>query len=705
MLSVGGTVLIGGSISGSASAAAFQALGAGQVVTSTSLDAKTTAPVDGQLRTPDAQASVTGVAWPSSANGQMATDGHRLVAFTVTLSEPVTSTNSGNPSPAKLSLVVNGSKTSLDLSSITVSIQGTASGTGSGTESYVASVPNTTRNVELEMAQAGFVQDLSLWTLKRTTSAPASLYASSSASSVVDTIGLTEQIPVTNPSTGVTWNSVVQIKSASLEAFDPGGSGAVAPKNQSYLVLDMTSTPIQRQQDDPNYGSFYAAMTPLSGSDIVLIDSAGRTFMATQSNPGDPGSIFDETTNDNLLNATYSFLVPDSFTGGTASIGATTTNGSVFTYFTGHDATSLNVGGPTTFPVNFPAPPKASSQPTPPWVGQPNPATLAASSGGGLPPTSSSSGGGLPVWLAAVIVAMVAGGAELYRRSRNRSKDAVDDGAAEAAEGAVEEEASGDPTPASDPTSGSDQPQDPTVGSDGGDDPAILRVEIMGAVRVSPVTAPADEFTRAFISYLAVHNDRPRTVDDTQTALWPLNGTERDISRKTFLNKVSDARRIVRSQHLPGKVEQSGYRLVDVTCDWAEFQVLAAMVAQADTEEAIELRDQALQLVRGVPFESDVSPWFNWADSEGLRTAIETSVVSMARDQARALVGLEELDGAEAALRQGLRVNPTEMILWEELGRVVLAGADPNVASRFWRDISAGLDPGSVSAIRGRLEG
>ena len=100
-----------------------------------------------------------------------------------------------------------------------------------------------------------------------------------------------------------------------------------------------------------------------------------------------------------------------------------------------------------------------------------------------------------------------------------------------------------------------------------------------------------------------------------------------------------------------------------------------------------------------------MSPWFNWADSEGLRTAIETSVVSMARDQARALVGLEELDGAEAALRQGLRVNPTEMILWEELGRVVLAGADPNVASRFWRDISAGLDPGSVSAIRGRLEG
>jgi hypothetical protein len=459
----------------------------------------------------------------------------------------------------------------------------------------------------------------------------------------------------------------------------------------------MTSAPVQRQLGDPLYGSFYGAMTPLPGSDITLTDAAGNSYMATQSSPGDPSSIPDSSTNDGLLNATYSFLVPDSFTGGTVSIGAATTTGAVFTYFTQDSSTGVTVGGPTTFPVSFPAPPKPAVQPTPPWVGKPNPPTLTASSGGGKSGTSSSSGGGLPIWLAAVALVVVAGGAELYRRSRKKSATS------RASDAGPAEDMSAMPFVVADPTPASDRPQDPTVGVVATNDASVLRVDIIGAVRIAPVTMPADEFARAFISYLAVHNDRPRTVDDTQTALWPLNGTERDITRKTFLNRVSDARRVVGTQHLPGKVEQSGYRLVDVVSDWDEFRVLLARVPELDRAEAIELRAQALGLVRGVPFESDVSPWFTWADSEGLRTAIETAVIGVARDQARALVATGDDVGAEEALRQGLKINPTEMTLWEDLGRIAEAGADPNASDRFWRDIAACLDPGSVSIVKERL--
>lgn len=694
---VGGVCLAGLLVPAASSASSFQALGAGQIVTTLTPGTSMTTPADGLLRTSDAQTVVNGVAWPTSINGYMATTGHRLVAFAVTLSEPATTVNSGSSNPVSLSLAVDGSMTSLDLSAITSSIGGTASGTGSGSENFIASVPNATHNVELRMSQGGFTQAFSLWSLKRTSSAPASLYANRSSSSVTDTIGLTEQIPLTDPSTGTTWNSVVQVSSASLQAFQPGGTGAVAPPGKSYLTINMTSAPVQRQLGDPLYGSFYAAMTPLPGSDITLTDSASHSFTATQSNPGDPSSIPDSSTNDGLLNATYSFLVPDSFTGGTVSIGATTTTGATFTYFTQDSATGVTVGGPTTFPVSFPAPPKPAVQTTPPWVGKPTPPTLASSSGGGESSTPGSSGGGLSIWLAAVALVVVAGAAELFRRSRKRSA------ATKADDGDLSEHESPKAPEVFDPASASDQPQDPTVGAVATTDASVLRVDFMGAVRIVPVTMPADEFARAFISYLAVHNDRARTVDDTQTALWPLNGTERDITRKTFLNRVSDARRVVGAEHLPGKVEQSGYRLIDVVCDWDEFRALVARVPELDRTDAIQLRAQALELVRGVPFESDVSPWFTWADSEGLRTTIETAVIAVARDQARALVAIGDDDGAEAALHQGLKVNPTEMTLWEDLGRIAVARADPNASDRFWRDIAACLDPDSVTIVKERL--
>ena len=130
----------------------------------------TTTPVDGLLRTSDAQAQVTAVAWPAKDSGYVADSGHRLVQFTVDLSALASSTSSGS-SGAALSLVVDGVASPLPTSSSA----GPAATTGASTEpsTYLASVPNTTHDVLVSLSSSGFTQRFSLWTLTRVGSAPA----------------------------------------------------------------------------------------------------------------------------------------------------------------------------------------------------------------------------------------------------------------------------------------------------------------------------------------------------------------------------------------------------------------------------------------------------------------------------------------------------------------------------------------------------
>jgi hypothetical protein len=118
-----------------------------------------------------------------------------------------------------------------------------------------------------------------------------------------------------------------------------------------------------------------------------------------------------------------------------------------------------------------------------------------------------------------------------------------------------------------------------------------------------------------------------------------------------------------------------------------------------------QLRVAALQLVRGVPFESELSRWFQWTDSEGLRTGITKAVVTVAVDAHAERVQSGDLDGAEWALRQGLLVNPFELTLWACLADVVQARDDPGDVERFWRDASAALDVGAVEMLRDRVRG
>jgi hypothetical protein len=64
-----------------------------------------------------------------------------------------------------------------------------------------------------------------------------------------------------------------------------------------------------------------------------------------------------------------------------------------------------------------------------------------------------------------------------------------------------------------------------------------------------------------------------------------------------------------------------------------------------------------------------------------------------------------DLDGAEHAIRLGLKTNPIEMTLWGSLADVVQARDDASDTERFWRDASAALDPQLVESLRARVHG
>jgi DNA-binding SARP family transcriptional activator len=617
------------------------------------------------------------VAWPDQADGYVANAGDRLVAFTVDVTEPVQQYGllpSGGPT---LSLSVDGSSQPLDVTDINNDVNQSNATDATGTESYLVSVPDD-HNVELSMSDNGYTQSLSLWELTRTTQAPAVLYDAPTGSGLTDQLSLTKQVPI-HDAAGRSYPSVVVVSSSSLDAFVPGGGAVAAPQGKAYLALQMSSGPLLDSQGN-NGAYWFSEMTPIPGSGITLTVPNGRRYTAIRSDPQNQSNNPNLTTDDGLVDATYYFEVPSDTNHGVVAIGRTTTVGTLYSDWTQSNPQSLFVGGPVRFSIGFPAPVAPARQPTPPWVDEPVPT-------GGLPSKSSPTSGGLPVGIALVVLAAIVG-ALFVVRHRMRAVVPPDT------------EHVDEPSPQSVPVG---PPVTFPVGTPRND--GRLHIDVIGPVLVAPTTRTPTEFARAFLSYLAVHGDRGRTPDDTQTALWPTVGTESDVTRKTFHNNVSDVRRLVGTEHLPENARGSGYRLTDATTDWQRFQQLVAEAGAATGPERRRLRREALSLVRGAPFESELSRWFQWADSEGVRTAITKAVVDVAIELHADCVHADDLDGAEWAIRQGLRCSPSELELWECLIDVVQARRTGSDEERFWRDATAALDPVLVESLRVRVRG
>ena len=484
------------------------------------------------------------------------------------------------------------------------------------------------------------------------------------------------EIPITNPATGRTIPSVLVVRSVRLDSKSPDGSGVDAPTGKLYLSLTWSSGPVQRSTDDPLWGSFYSGITAIPGSAVSYVTTGAKTYPAVRANPADQLNNPNADTNDGLVDATYYFLVPASNRAGTIVVSPTTSLGTPYVGFVGASAVTLNIGGPTRIAVRFPK-------------------DLTVSGG-----TSSPTAGGSSSWPwgAAVFVVLVV--LVFVWRRRSSSVESVVPVAvvAESAGSA----AYGFTAPVLDAPVVQEPVNDavPVV-----PDRGVVRIDVLGALRFDPPLGKCSDPARAFLAYLAMHPGRPRSVDDAQTALYPITGSGKDVTRATFINYVSEARRAIGAGHLPEAGDVGGYRLVEVRSDWDEFTSLAKRFATGPREEQVALGVSALALVRDRPFVRELSRYFEWIHNERIVSEMQRVISDFAHSVSTLQIRAGDLAGAEQSLRKGLLVAPASTPLWEQLTDVMLEHADQSVMVAHWQYAEAELTPVVVTALRRRETG
>jgi hypothetical protein len=705
-------------------------LGAGQVAQIPTPGTSLTTPVDGRLRGPDFTAQVTGVAWPTAAGSSsrlVAGAAHRLVVFTLTMTQPAaaTATSIGlSPVPAPVAeLDVSGQSLPIDLTGIENQIYQSMSSqteTGTGTSTFAVSVPASAHPANLVLTQSWFSQGFDLWALARNQPYPTVLYRDPTMQSVSANPSAGASIPITNPADGFSSPAVVTITSATLNAFPPTGPAQPPASDDAYLIVSVSST-YPEDPTDPTAGHYFSDMVPLPGSGLIFSPPGQPAVSATAINPASQQAQQQFGGHDDgLLDATYSFVVPAGTTSGTLTVAAAQTNGFEYTHFIANSNVPLQVSGPTDFPLTFPAIPAVSTQPKPPWVGAPLPPTgsnVAQAGGAAGDSGGSGSGGGFPVWLAVVILAIAAAGVVIAQQVVRRRRP--DQTRAQAVAIPIENEPA---NPAEGPPLGSgDAPGNGSTDRPGGTPPSPTFappppvplaaqgrpvVSIMGPVEVDRWRQPPERAVITHLgSFLATHADRPVTSDRLLLALWPTESDRQEVTKKTLHNYLSTLRRDIGPEYFPDAVNTGGYRFVGVVTDWQRFSELSSEADGVNGSEADRLRSDALSLVRGQPFEGAPSPTYDWVNTEALGTTITVAVVGVAHRVATDLLAKRELAHAEWAAGQGLKASPTEEVLWVDRAQAIRATGNAMAEQRFWRDAAATLGSETADRLKGNLDG
>ncbi len=457
-----------------------------------------------------------------------------------------------------------------------------------------------------------------------------------------------------------------------------------------FLSLQMSSGPIQRQWGQPNWGSFFSTMTPLPATALRYVAASGRSYAVTRINPVDQTYNFSSDTDDGLVDATYYFTVPISNRRGTLIISPTHTIGEQYQGFGGGPLISLVVGGPTKIRLVFPKALTVSV--TAPKRVAPAPGTTFAK---GLNFLSN----GLDFFatvLAGLLVVVVLLARRCERR-RSRPVPVVVVG--------------GTNTPLPDPWDLVEEPpaaqpspvEPPTKSVDSND--TTLRVDVMGPLNISPVHDRPSDPVRAIVAFLAMNGERVLTLEEIQTAIWPLTASGVDIKKRAMRNYMMDARRTVGERHLPRASGRAGYQLHDFETDWAEFQSLLDQAAKSPKTEATSLQRQAMNLTRGLPFSGDTTRYFTWTLTSSFVYKIVESVTVLAHGLSTELVLASDLVGAQAVLRQGLLVDPASLTLWEDLTDVLLESTEESLMDLHWRAARVVLRPEDVVLLRDRVNG
>ena len=320
------------------------------------------------------------------------------------------------------------------------------------------------------------------------------------------------QVSVTNPTTHVNYPSVLDVNGAELEWTNPSNSSAGAPKGLIFLTIDMSSGPVQSQFGDPTWGDFYSNMTPLPATALRYVTASGRSYVSTRIDVNTQASFANADGDDGLVDATYYFTIPVTDLTGTLEILPSRTSGMRYENFNGVGTTTLVTGGPVRVALHLPKPVAAVTKETP--VKTPDTATNA-------PDTTFAS---MLNFVSTILGLLLLGGVYLLiRRSRRhryltrRPMHVTYTPPAPGPHARSDIATAPPPTSAPTPTIKAEDQGPATVEPDD-----RLHVNVLGSLTISPTDGPSSDPVRAIVAYLAMHTERPLTLDEIQNAIWPL---------------------------------------------------------------------------------------------------------------------------------------------------------------------------------------
>ena len=624
-------------------------------------------PADGRLNTANYSATVTSVAWPATNDGRESTPGRRFVRFTLEVTAAGQSVSPTSPGPT-LAAALRWDATShpLPVSSLDDELQG-ASGS-SASASYVASVPSDTHDIDLVLSEGSFSQSLDLWTLRRVPPVPAVLYRDPSHTTISATAPGPTTLALANPADGFTSTATLTLQSATLGFFAPSSTTLSPNPDQAVLSVVLDAEFPNDPNDPAGSGHYLGATTPLPASLLTFSPTGASAVPATLSDAGDTTG--KGNSDDGLFDATYSFLVPATLSTGTLEVAAGPFSGAEFTLYTAESGTTtLDISAPATLALSFPAPAAEAAQRTPPWVGQPAPPTAVAPGSHG--PEGSGGTHGFPVWAAIVILLVVAAGVLLVQRRRRSghlaaAAPSVDASArapipaprpaAAVVPVAQDEEVPG-PDATSDATSdtGAAAAPNPVVAGSAAVSAPTKAVHFVGPRRFVGFSENSSRILEATLTYLVCHDAHHLSADQIALGMWPYGRSRGEATRKTIQNNASALRNWIGAEHLPDAAVAGGYLIEGIDTDWAAIERLSREAQTVGAEAARRLRAQALELVRGLPFEGLSGDGYDWLEYEGLVSTVTVSIVRCARDQGHDLFESGDFTGAEAAARAGLR--------------------------------------------------
>ncbi|MET9734562.1 LysM peptidoglycan-binding domain-containing protein [Streptomyces sp. NPDC006458] len=199
-------------------------------------------------------------------------------------------------------------------------------------------------------------------------------------------------------------------------------------------------------------------------------------------------------------------------------------------------------------------------------------------------------------------------------------------------------------------------------------------ISVLGTVEITGAcgTVDSNRRTRAteLAAFLVLHPGA--TAPQIDEVLSPRGGLTSPNTRNT---RLRDVRRWLGTddngqQYFRRMTKHAdGHRLVDVECDWAQFQLLHDVALQVPREQGPVLLRRALELVRGRPFSGVSSTYYGWA--EPIVEEINDKVTNSAALLADWCLEAGDGRGALWAARRGLDVAREREELWRHRFRAL----------------------------------